>query len=765
MKISWLSVVWLFLVGVAAGQGAVEGETPNRLIHETSPYLRLHAYNPVDWYPWGEEAFERARQMDRPIFLSVGYSTCYWCHVMERLVFSDPAIAELMNRGFVNIKVDREERPDIDEIYMTTTQILTGRGGWPNSVFLTPDLLPFFAGTYFPPADQGGRPGFPTILGAIGREWDQSRAQIEAQAKRLSLAVEENLSPRADPAVGSLPVAAALEGVAGLKKRFDEEWGGFGAAPKFPSPGNLLLLWRQAEKGDAQALEMVLSTLASMGRGAIYDQLDGGFHRYTLDRAWRIPHFEKMLYDNALLAEILSLAAARTGDKELERLSRGTLDFMLGVMKLPNGAFKSAIDAETEGVEGAFYIWDRDSLDRVLGEESSRFLAPILGFDGPPNFEEEHYTLFLTGSLQGHANRLDMSRGELLARIEPLLVKLSRDRARRQFPLVDEKVLTDWNGMAIAALAQAGQSLSEDRYTRAASRTAEFILGLRDSAGTLQHVWNDGQAKQAAFLDDYAFLIHGLLKLYEATGDPRWRQEAEELVMEMERQLREPTGRYFTSPADDTLMVRSSSGTGGAIPAGNGVAILNLLELAQSTGRPIYLARAWSAMQSFSAELAANPMAMPTVARAVLMTESVGLMSGESDQPAAKLATLSAEDLVITALKPGAEDSNGEWRQFELFLSIRDGWHINANPASLDLLIPTRLAGDLRTVVYPLGTTFRPAFAGEELRVYDGEVSIKGEMSRRDQRVHLTYQACDDQRCLPPVTREIRPLEVPAPDN
>ena len=763
MKIAGLTAAWIFVLGATVGEGDTGESGPNRLARESSPYLRLHATNPVDWYPWGEEAIERARREDKPIFLSVGYSTCYWCHVMERLVFSDPAIAEIMNRSFVNIKVDREERPDIDEIYMTTTQILTGRGGWPNSVFLTPNLEPFFAGTYFPPADQGDRPGFPTILTAISRAWGERRDQIEAQAKRLTEAVQETLSPRSGPVARELPVADALRTVADLKKRFDPQWGGFGEVPKFPSPANLFLLWWRGENGDQQAREMVLETLAAMGRGAIYDQLDGGFHRYTLDREWRIPHFEKMLYDNALLAEILVVTSAGSGDADLERLARGTLEFLLRVMRLPNGAFKSAIDAETEAVEGAFYVWDRGSLDRVLGEAESEFLAPILGYDSSPNFEEHAYTLYLTASFQRHADRLGTSRGDLVARVEPLFGRLARDRAQRLFPLVDKKVLTDWNGMAIGALAQAGRLLGDDRYTSAAVEAAEFILGMQDSDGRLLHVWNEGQAKQPAFLDDYSFLIHGLLALHRATGTARWLAEAERLTLEMERQLREPSGRYFTSPADPALLVRSSSASGGAIPAGNGMAIVNLLELAELTGRPSYRARARSAIQSLAPELKGLPAAMPTVAQAVLMADQARADAGRvtaADEPEPPLVeTLVTEQLRL--LPVGSEEG---WRQFELSLTIRDGWHLNANPASLELLIPTQIEGDLRAVHYPPGTSLHPAFAGEELQVYSENLEIGGEISIRDPRLRLTYQACDDRRCLPPVTREVLPMSAELPE-
>ena len=736
---------WVSLMGIATDVDAAEGSRPNRLIHESSPYLRLHAHNPVDWYPWGQEAFDRARKEDKPIFLSVGYSTCYWCHVMERQVFSDPEIADLMNRWFVNIKVDREERPDIDELYMTTTQLLTGSGGWPNSVFLTPDLKPFFAGTYFPPADQGGRPGFPTVLTALHRAWLEKRVQVDAQALQLTNAVAEVLSaPEVGP-MSSLPTAAAALAVTNLKKTYDDEWRGFGGAPKFPSPANLFLLWFQGEQGDLAGRAMVIETLEAMGRGAIYDQLGGGFHRYTLDREWRIPHFEKMLYDNALLAEILVVTSGASGNADLERLARGTLEFILRVMRLPNGAFKSAIDAETDGREGAFYVWTRKGLDMALGEDDSQFLAAVLGYDGDPNFEEHHYTLYLEDSIAQLSDQLGVTRGEFLGRLEPLLAKLKVERDQRPFPKIDDKVLTDWNGMAIAAFAAAGRVFSEDRYIRAAVKAAEFVLGQRDQEGIQLHVWRAGQAKQRAFLDDYAFLIHGLLALFRATGEDHWLAEAERLTMEMERQLREPTGAFFNSPEDSSLLVRSTSARGGAIPAGNGVAMVNLLQLAELTGRPIYRARAVSAIQAFAGTFATASAGMPTVALAVEMARRSG--PGTPEHPA-------AEEMVTANLELAAPAGDGDWREFSLGLEVREGWHINANPASLDLLIPTQLEGDLRAVAYPAGRSIHLAFADKEIQVYDGGVSIRGQIAAESE-ILLIYQACDDRRCLPPIRRRI----------
>jgi uncharacterized protein YyaL (SSP411 family) len=747
---------WFLLTGFA---GAAGDAPSNRLIHETSPYLRLHAHNPVDWYPWGEEAIARARREQKPIFLSVGYSTCYWCHVMEREVFSDPAIAELMNRWFVNIKVDREERPEIDEIYMTATRLLTRRGGWPNSVFLTPDLEPFFAGTYFPPEDRGGRPGFPRILESLHEAWTDRRPEVEAVARKLGAALEESLGAELQTAAEEATVASievAARTVDQLKQRYDAVNGGFGSSQKFPSPSNLFLLWELAEQGDQQARRMVLETLLKMGRGAIYDQLDGGFHRYTLDSAWRIPHFEKMLYDNAHLGELLAVTAASTGNPDLERLARGNFDWVLEEMTLSNGAFKSAIDAETDAVEGAFYIWTEEELRRTLGQEGFDLLAPIYGFDGDPNFEQDHYTLYLTASYDEHAARLGVSRRDLLDRLEPHLAKSSRLRRQRKFPLVDDKVLTDWNGMMIAALARAGGLLGEPRYVSAAERAAEFVLNLRDNEGVQLHTWRDGKGKIRAFLDDYAYLIKGLVTLHRVTGSQRWLDEAERLSQELERRLRDPAGGYFMSEGEPDLLIQVKAASDGAIPAGNGVAILGLLELSDLTGREVYRQRARAALESFSPQLAAYPGGLTTVALAVYRYHEPGppepvVVSGAAGSGLTGLA----EKLVRTTLQTKGPGSGDGWRAFELALEIQEAWHINANPASLDYLIPTKIGGQLRNLSYPPGESFSFAFAPEELSVYSGSVTIGGELAPGEQTLSLTYQACDDRRCLPPVTKKV----------
>ena len=742
-----------------------EQAATNRLFEESSPYLLLHAHNPVDWYPWGEEAIEKARKEDKPIFLSIGYSTCYWCHVMEREVFSDPEIAQLMNQWFVNVKVDREERPDLDEVYMVATQLITRQsGGWPNSVFLTPELKPFSAGTYFSPEDRGNLMGFPTVLTRVHDAWVSKRRGIEESAERVATAMRTLIAERREPGENVPSTAASDEAVANLKKEFDAANGGFGGAPKFPSPANLFLLWdRAAARGDAEAGRMVTETLHKMGRGAIYDQIDGGFHRYTLDDRWRIPHFEKMLYDNAQLAELLTVTARATADPELERLARGTLDFVLRAMRLQEGGFKSAIDAETDGEEGAYYLWTRSELRDGLGDDDN-WLAPILGFNESPNFEGGKYTLYLTDSLAEHAKRLGWSRAELLDEMGSAFDRLRLARQGREFPLVDDKVLADWNGMMIAALARGGLLLDEPRYLEAARSAASFLLAnLRDGEGTLLHAWRQGRAKIPAFLDDYAFIMKGLLALYEATGENRWLLATERLAEEMERRLGDTAGGYYQTQASRHLLFQPKTIYDGAIPSGNGVATLALLSLSEHTGKTLYRERAEAAMKAFAAELEEHSAPLRTLALAVDLyhrsspvTPRTASRSGASGKQELEPIARLAEELVKTALLlEDAPAGGGRWRPFELRVTIGEGWHVNAHPASLRYLIPTEVRGDVRKVTYPEGEDFKLAFSEELLSVYSGTVSIRGEIESRESRLRLVYQLCDDRRCLAPVDKTI----------
>jgi uncharacterized protein YyaL (SSP411 family) len=749
-----LPAALVLAAALGSGATAAAGERPaNRLAAESSPYLRLHAHNPVDWYPWGEEAIERARREDKPIFLSIGYSTCYWCHVMEREAFSDPETAALMNRWFVNVKVDREERPELDEIYMTATQLITGRGGWPNSLFLTPELEPFFAGTYLPIEDRQERPGFKTVLTTLHEAWVDRRPAVEERASRVAQAVRGHIGAQRLPAVAP-PARAAVDGaIVAVKGRYDAEWGGFGPGPKFPSPGSLMLLHAAGERGDAEAAAMVVASLERMGRGAIYDQLDGGFHRYTLDRAWRIPHFEKMLYDNAHLAELLAEAWRATRSPELERLARGTLDFVLSQMSLPEGPFKSAIDAETDGEEGAYYVWSEDELRAVLDEEPFALLAPLLGFDGPPNFEGGRYTLFLPRSLGEQADRLELERAALLARIAGSLDRLRVARRQRQFPRVDDKVLTDWNGMMIAALARSGQLLDEPRYLAAAVRAARFVLArLRDDEGRLLHAFRGGAARIPAFLDDYAYLVRGLLVLAEATGEAAWLNHAERLAAEAESRLGDPAGGYFLSRDAPDLLVRPKTVSDGAVPSGNAIMLLGLLELAERTGEDGYRQRAELGLRAFAGDLERNPAATPVLALAALVAGDAA--TAAAGQVAPGPGGEGGAVVGATARLTGEAAADG-WRPFEVRLEIAAGWHVNANPASMEFLIPTRVAGAVREVAYPTGERQHFAFADAELAVYSGPVAITGQAAAGAPAVRLTYQACDDDRCLPPVTREL----------
>jgi len=772
MRASGLCVRSLYVLSLAAfpiapahARSSQEAYS-NRLSQESSPYLLLHAGNPVDWYPWGDEAIDKAREEDKPIFVSIGYSTCYWCHVMEREVFSDPAIADLMNQWFVNIKVDREERPDLDDIYMVATQLITqSTGGWPNSVFLTPELEPFFAGTYFPPEDRGSLLGFPTVIARVRDVWQTRRQEVDATAERLARAMRAIVAEHRQP--GALPSTKDSDRtVADLKQRFDETNGGFGEAPKFPSPADLFLLWdRAVASDDAEAHRMVVETLRKMGRGAIYDQLGGGFHRYTLDAAWRIPHFEKMLYDNALLAELLVATAQQTADPDLDRLARGTLDFVLREMRLEGGAFLSAVDAETEGVEGAYYVWTREELRDVLGAEGDELLGPILGFDGSPNFEGEKYTLYLTDTLDSHARRLGWTRSQLLERMEPPLARLRETRAQRTLPLVDDKVLTDWNGMMIAALARAATALDEPRYRQAARTAADFLLAnAKAQGGGLLHSWRGGEAHIAAFLDDYAFFMTGLLDLYESTRETRWLAAAERLAEEMERRLRDRLGGYYLSGERPHLLFQPKSIYDGAVPSGNGVAILVLLRLAERTGNALYRQRAEDALKAFGAELADRPESLRTLALAVDRYHRIYGTGApaytDNARPQVEPPVPTADDLLTTRLLlDEAVPSEASWRPFRLRVTIRPGWHVNANPASLPYLIPTEIRGDVRNVRYPKGENRSFEFSSESLAVYSGTLSIEGEVATNESPLRLYYQACDERRCLAP-TEVI--LEVPS---
>ena len=738
----------------------------NRLAREVSPYLLLHKTNPVDWYPWGEEALARARDEDKPIFLSVGYSTCYWCHVMERESFSDPDTAELMNQHFVNIKLDREERPELDEIYMAATQLLTQQGGWPNSVFLTPQLLPYFAGTYFPPADRQGMPGFPTVLRSMAEAWKSRRDDVHAQARELEAAMRRFLEERGAPAEAAPPASVAERSLESLGGRFDAAWGGFGGAPKFPSPGNLYLLDELAEERP-EAARMLSSTLDRMARGGLYDQLAGGFHRYATDAEWKIPHFEKMLYDNGLLLELYALEHGRTGNPEPARIARETYRFLEAEMSAPEGGFWSAIDAETHGHEGAYYVWTLDELEAALGAEDAGFLATLYGFDRAPFFEGSSYVLHLPSTLDEQAQRRRMNREQLLDQIAPLKARLLAARGERERPATDDKVLADWNGMVISGLAVAGRVLGDPEMVERAARAADFVWdelrpgvspeGSQGSQRVLHHSWRGGRAKHAAFLSDYVFYVRGLLALSEAQDEERWRSRAEALTREQLERLAHPRGGFCVAGKQPDVLFRSREIFDGALPSSNAIAVLNLLELAQHTGEDRWLEIAEATLKAFGHIIEQQPEGarmLTLAARRYRALAGEGSASAESPGSPASSLEEEARGVVSTRSKLDEPDGDG-WRRFRLAITLAEGWHIYAHDADDETASPTELSAsgaELRGVAYP------PGDEDGGVRIYAGEVEIAGEVRAAEDgtpRLVLECQPCDANRCLPRVALDV----------
>ena len=551
---------------------------PNALAGESSPYLRQHAHNPVDWLPWGPEAFARARERSAPLLVSIGYSSCHWCHVMERESFEDERTAQVMNESFVCVKVDREERPDVDALYMEAVQGMTGRGGWPLNVFLTPEGLPFYGGTYFPPAERPGMPAFTQVLQGVAEAWEQRGEEISAAGGQL----RDQLSGAARLTPSEMPIdPSSLErAVEQIASAFDAMQGGFGAAPKFPQASVIELLLLRGE----QAERMALYTLRSMASGGIHDQVGGGFHRYSVDANWTVPHFEKMLYDNALLARAYLHGFALTGDERLREVCRDTLDWMLREMRGPEGAFYSALDADSEGVEGRYYVWTIAELRELLGDDAELAIG-WLGASEQGNFEDPHHPQPGLNVLEDRGERPDE---QTRARIRE---RLAAAREQRTRPGLDDKRLTSWNALTISALADAGAALGETRYLDAATRCADFLLTeMVDEQGRLLRTYNDGGAKILAYLEDHAFMIEALIALFEATCDERWLTQAQSLAdLTIERFGDAERGGFFTTAADsERLIVRRKDVEDSPIPSGSSSAAMGLLRLAELTGKERY---------------------------------------------------------------------------------------------------------------------------------------------------------------------------------
>jgi uncharacterized protein YyaL (SSP411 family) len=589
----------------------------NRLIHETSPYLLQHAHNPVDWFAWSNEAFELAVKQDKPIFLSIGYSTCHWCHVMERESFSDEHIAEIINRHFISIKVDREQRPDVDDLYMSAVQAMTGAGGWPLSVFLTPEGKPFFGGTYFPPRGAFGRPSFKQVLLTIADVWKNKREELADSASKISEALKQ-LSRQKETAVLSEDILEDAKSY--FQSIFDSTYGGFGEAPKFPQPSNLSILlnyWYRTN--DRQALDMVKLTLNAMASGGLYDHLGGGFHRYSTDAQWLVPHFEKMLYDQALLSKCYIQAYQVTADKNYARIAKETFDYVLHDMMDPQGGFYSAEDADSDGKEGLFYLWQPGEIEKILGTEKAEIFNEYYGVTDNGNFEDNKSILNISHPVEELIKKFKKERFD----IEQILAEgrcvLLEHRSKRIRPYRDDKIIAGWNGLMISSLAYGGAVLGEQRYISAAEKAAQFILNNLYKNSRLSRYYRDSQAVGLGFLDDYAFMIMALLDLYEATFHTQRLAEAIELARQMIDFFSDENNEafYLTGRDAERLIVRTKPTYDSALPNGNSIAAIVLLKLGKMTMDSRFSDRAEQMLNAFSAWLRQSPASLTAMLTAL----------------------------------------------------------------------------------------------------------------------------------------------------
>jgi uncharacterized protein YyaL (SSP411 family) len=792
----------------------------NHLARESSPYLLLHAHNPVDWYPWGPEAFAKARKEKKPIFLSIGYSSCYWCHVMERLVFEDEKIAAYMNEHFVNIKVDREERPDIDEIYMTSLYVYLRQigsrqgGGWPMSMFLTPAAKPFAGGTYFPPEDDRGRPGFLTVLKQISKLWKNEPKQLEQNADLITKFVQQAMKPRLTLTPVELNRSLVGRATEAVASSFDEKFGGVGFnaaspnSPKFPTPAKLALLQYDSRRnGDERSAQIVRETLDRMAAGGIRDHLGGGFHRYSTDRFWHVPHFEKMLYDQAQLAVVYTEAFRQTGEPKYRAIAEDIFRYVAGEMTDTAGGFYSALDAETDGIEGEFYVWSKKEIVKILGADDAQLFQSIYGMEEANPFEHG-YVLHLPASIADAAEKLKVPPAQLEQRLHLMRFQLLIVRAKRAPLLKDDKSLTSWNGMMIRAYARAGLVFDDAEYIKTAEKAAMFVLAhMRDKEQRLQRTYRGGTAKLNAYLDDYALLVEGLLTIYEATANEKWLNASRRLTDQQIDLFWDKTGKgfFFTSRDHEELIVRTKGANDSAVPSGNGVSVRNLIRLASLTGQEKYRTYAKETLEAFAPAIDRAPQGMVTIAlalgeyldkpnfaatRKTSATDSkaaptenrqnglgsavespqtsqsspIQLTAGESEKkPARKpeLATTRAF-LSVDKLPPGGRC------KIVVFVDIKEGWHINANPANPNFLIPTvlsvksKLGCKLTSISYEPGKKVEVP-GSPTLHVYETKTAIRGVLEipasavgKTDEiEILVRYQPCNDTKCLPPKTARL----------
>jgi uncharacterized protein len=557
---------------------------PNHLADETSPYLLQHANNPVDWYAWGEEALARAKSENKPIFLSIGYAACHWCHVMAHESFEKADVAAFLNQNFISIKVDREERPDIDSIYMSAVVAMTGQGGWPLSVFLTPAGKPFYGGTYFPPTGRYGLPGFMELLAGIVDTWKNRTGEIDRAASSLIGAMQQELTWQVKGSASAFSLADLQPATQKLVDSFDRDYGGWGSAPKFPQPMAVEFLLRQSARGDQAALATAVAALKAMNLGGIYDVVGGGFHRYSTSRDWLVPHFEKMLYDNAQLALAYLHAYLVTHDQDFRRTCEETLDFILRELTGPEGGFYSSLDADSEGEEGKFYLWDKKELRELLSFEDFLLVEQVYSIPNTGNFQGK-IILKQSQELETTCKELDLDFDAVQSQLTSIHRRLLETRGQRPRPATDDKVLVSWNCLALQAFSEAARSLDRPDYLEAAQLNAAFLTTALFPDGRLKHTWRAGQTHQPAFLEDYAGLILGLLSLYQAGQDNRWFSMAATLTRQMVEQFKDEAGGFFnTSREQDALIIRPKDLQDNAIPSGNALACMALLQMAAFTG-------------------------------------------------------------------------------------------------------------------------------------------------------------------------------------
>lgn len=779
-----LAALFTFLSPSPHAAEPKEGEKkgkPNRLAKESSPYLLQHAYNPVDWRPWGPEAFEAAAKEKKVVFLSIGYSSCHWCHVMERESFSNQEVADILNKNFICIKVDREERPDVDDIYMTALHTMGARGGWPLSMFLTPDGKPIVGGTYWPREDrkEGDETfaGFKTVLGKIMDIWKEKPKEIQEQANSYAEATIDALSRnvRANPIVAldrDLAKGAALM----MSEEIDPVHGGIGRkannfrGTKFPMPSSAIVLLDHAvREKDDDLKKLVVLTLDKMAQGGIYDQIGGGFHRYSTERHWTVPHFEKMLYDNAQLVEFYADAYRHWKKEDYARIIRETLTFIGRELTSPEGGFYSALDADSNGVEGEFYVWTPQEIEKILGnKEDAEFLKDVYGVNGTPNFEEKFFILRLKKPLDEIAKDKKLSTEEFNKKLTALNQKLMDVRAKRVRPFLDTKILTAWNGQMIAGYAKAGEVLKNPEYTKTAIRAAEFILkNMRTKDGRLLRSYGKNaegklEAKLNGYLDDYAFLTHGLLNLHDATGDKRWLDEAKSLTDTMLKWYGdgEKGGYYYTSSDHEKLFARPKEYYDNAQPSANGVTVRNLVRLAHKTKEDNYRALAEKSFRQFAGVIRANPSGVPSMCLALhsyLDAKDAAPEPKKKDESPTTVKE-TTEDLVkLTATTaPGAKGK----QVITVKMTIAEPWHIYANPvenqqfATAATTVSIRANGKLieGQIDYPKGTVEK--YESYEYRVYEKEVTITATIPETPGPLEVSakVQTCKKGLCLLPTT-------------